>query len=251
MSLKDMFVSIVGAGNLGQAMANGLLKKGFKSFNMSRRNVDLLMPFSRKGIPVFANNSDAIHNSNIVVVCVEPNETLHVIKKMDLSRNPILISCAPGISIDVLRKHYPNSARAIPNTSILVNKGVTTINRDAPVQVEELFEMLGSVYRLNDDLLDAGTVLGACGVAFTMKYMRALTQAGITIGIDKDTSLAISRDLLEGSAAVVKGSHPEIEIDRVTTPKGCTIQGLHKMESQGFSSAVIEGVKSAHSKFLR
>ena len=91
--------------------------------------------------------------------------------------------------------------------------------------------------------MDAATVLGACGTAFAMRYIRANIQGGIEIGFDAATANLIAAQTVKGAAEFLlkKETHPEQEIDKVTTPKGCTIAGLNEMEHQGFSSSLIKG----------
>lgn len=93
----------------------------------------------------------------------------------------------------------------------------------------------------------AATVLGACGVAFSLRFIRAASQGGIEIGFDSEMARLIAAQTVLGAAALLleRGEHPEGEIDRVTTPRGCTIAGLNEMEHQGFSSALIKGITTS------
>ncbi len=95
--------------------------------------------------------------------------------------------------------------------------------------------------------MDAATVLGACGTAFALRYIRASMQAGIEIGFDAHTALSIASQTAKGAAvmALHEQTHPEQLIDRVTTPQGCTIVGLNEMEHQGFSSSQIRGIRTS------
>jgi pyrroline-5-carboxylate reductase len=99
--------------------------------------------------------------------------------------------------------------------------------------------------------MDAATVLGACGTAFALRYIRANIQAGIEIGFDAKTAHAIASQTVMGAAKLllVNHSHPEQEIDKVTTPKGITITGLNQMEHHGLSSSVIKGITESYKKF--
>ena len=92
--------------------------------------------------------------------------------------------------------------------------------------------------------MDAATVLGACGVAFALRFIRGMVQGGIQIGFDSNTASAIVNQTVKGAAELLLQGHqhPEYEIDKVTTPKGCTISGLNEMEHNGFSSALIKGI---------
>ena len=112
---------------------------------------------------------------------------------------------------------------------------------------------MGKVVTIDEKLMDAATVLGACGTAYAMRYIRANIQGGIEIGFDAATATLIAAQTVKGAADLLlqKGSHPEQEIDKVTTPKGCTIAGLNEMEHQGFSSSLIKGIAASYNKIVK
>ena len=118
--------------------------------------------------------------------------------------------------------------------------------------VTALFEQLGITIPIDEKLMDAATVLGACGIAFALRFIRAATQGGIEIGFDAKTASLIAAQTVKGSAELLlKGNrHPEAEIDKVTTPMGCTIAGLNEMEHQGFSSSLIKGIVASYDKIV-
>jgi pyrroline-5-carboxylate reductase len=119
--------------------------------------------------------------------------------------------------------------------------------------VKDLFDVLGKVTVIDEKLMDAATVLGACGTAYAMRYIRANIQGGIEIGFDAVTANLIAAQTVKGAAELLlqKGTHPEQEIDKVTTPKGCTIAGLNEMEHQGFSSSLIKGIATSYNKIVK
>ena len=106
---------------------------------------------------------------------------------------------------------------------------------------------------IEDKLMDAATVLGACGTAYAMRYIRANIQGGIEIGFSSTIAALIAAQTVKGAAELLlqKGTHPEQEIDKVTTPKGCTIAGLNEMEHQGFSSSLIKGIATSYNKIVK
>jgi len=116
--------------------------------------------------------------------------------------------------------------------------------------VEDLFSEIGKTQRIEEQLMEAATVLGACGIAFVLRFMRAMVQGGIQIGFDAETASFIVNQTVKGAAQMLiqNGEHPEREIDKVTTPKGCTIEGLNEMEHNGFSSALIKGIVTSFEK---
>lgn len=116
--------------------------------------------------------------------------------------------------------------------------------------VKAIFEQLGKVVVIEEKLMDAATVLAACGTAYAMRYIRANIQGGIEIGFDAATASLIAAQTVKGAAQLLlqQNTHPEQEIDKVTTPKGCTIAGLNEMEHQGFSSSLIKGIVASYDK---
>ena len=117
-------------------------------------------------------------------------------------------------------------------------------------KVEPLFQTLGLTLLIEERLMQAATVLGASGIAFFMRYLRAATHAGVQMGFDTEEAQKIAVQTAKGAAFLIlaHNSHPEVEIDKVTTPQGCTIEGLNEMEHQGFSSSLIKGVMTSFNK---
>ena len=147
----------------------------------------------------------------------------------------------------------------MPNTAIAIQQSMTClaashdVNRDQLTFIEDLFNQLGKAVWIDEKLMNAATVLGACGTAYAMRYIRANIQGGIEIGFDAATASLIAAQTVKGAAELLlqKGTHPEQEIDKVTTPKGCTIAGLNEMEHQGFSSSLIKGIVASYDKIAK
>lgn len=145
--------------------------------------------------------------------------------------------------------------RAMPNTAIAIRESMTCMclnsaAKDLKDPVKDLFDNLGLTVIIDEELMDAATVLGACGIAFALRYIRASSQGGIQTGFDAKTSQLISAQTVKGAAGLLlkNGNHPEHEIDKVTTPQGCTIEGLNEMEHSGFSSSLIKGIRASFRK---
>jgi pyrroline-5-carboxylate reductase len=166
-----------------------------------------------------------------------------------------------GVTIDDIQAVTGPSmsiVRAMPNTAIAIQESMTCIcSKDADAAtikyVNDLFSTLGKVVTIDEKLMEAATILAACGTAYAMRYIRANIQGGIEIGFDASTASLIAAQTVKGAAELLlqKGSHPEQEIDKVTTPKGCTIAGLNEMEHQGFSSSLIRGVVASYKKIAK
>lgn len=260
-------IAIIGGGNLGTAIAEGLIESGFvqpKHIIITRRNVAGLMHLERKGVLVSDNNEEAVRFADIILLAVKPFQAADILGALRSALHPekhILISVITGVTIDDILKTIAMKmpvVRAMPNTAIAIQQSMTCISHrdvDKPdvEYIMELFTQLGKVASIEEKLMDAATVLGACGTAFAMRYIRANIQGGIEIGFDAATANLIAAQTVKGAADLLlqKGTHPEQEIDKVTTPKGCTIAGLNEMEHQGFSSSLIKGVLTSFAKIAK
>jgi pyrroline-5-carboxylate reductase len=261
-----MKIAIIGGGNLGSAIAEGLLKSKFckaAEITITKRNIDTLKSLSDRGVNVTANNNEAIKKSDLILLAVKPFQVAEVIAglKKDITAKHVLVSVITGVSLndlnEMVKKKNP-VFRAMPNTAIAIQESMTCISHSnaSPDQIQfvkKLFETLGKVTLIEDKLMDAATVLGACGTAYAMRYIRANIQGGIEIGFDSVTANLIAAQTVKGAAELLlqKGTHPEQEIDKVTTPKGCTIAGLNEMEHQGFSSSLIKGIATSYNKIIK
>ncbi len=261
-----MKIAIIGGGNLGSAIAEGLLKSKFckaAEITITKRNIETLKSLSDRGINVTTNNNEAIKKSDLILLAVKPFQVTEVIAglKKDLTAKHVVVSVITGVSLNDLNEMVKRKNpvfRAMPNTAIAIQESMTCISHSnaTPEQlqfVKKLFETLGKVTLIEDKLMDAATVLGACGTAYAMRYIRANIQGGIEIGFDSVTANLIAAQTVKGAAELLlqKGTHPEQEIDKVTTPKGCTIAGLNEMEHQGFSSSLIKGIATSYNKIVK
>ena len=258
-----MNITIIGGGNLGSAIASGLLKSGrFKpsDITVTRTRLEKLEDLKQKGVQVSSNNRQAIINTDMIIVAVKPYKMEEVLKELSevIQPNQIVVSVATGISIariaSMLKKDQ-SIFRAMPNTAVEIQDSITCYCHHKASEkdiksVEFVLETIGDCIMINEELMDAATVLGACGIAYVLRFIRAMMQAGIEIGFDSSTAEKIAVQTVSGAASLLKvgGRHPEQEIDKVTTPKGCTISGLNEMEHRGFSSALIKGVLNSFEK---
>ncbi len=261
--MTDTKIAIIGGGNLGGSIAHGLLKSRHytpENITVTRRKIDLLAELSKKGLNVHSDNVLAVKDSDIVFLAVKPksvDKILNQIKSV-LTRDKIVISVATGIELAHMQTIIGDRIplfRAMPNTAIAIRESMTciaTINgSDKHIgEVIDIFDHLGKAIKINEELMDAATVLAACGIAYALRFIRAASQGGIEIGFDAATAQTIASHTVRGAAGLLikGGQHPEWEIDKVTTPAGITIAGLNEMEHQGFSSSLIKGVKTSFDK---
>ena len=256
-------ITIIGGGNLGTAIASGLLSSGFvKPTNLviTKRNTETLAGFAAQGVQVMSDNNKAVENASIIILAVKPFQVKDILESTGFTAKQIVISAVTGVWLKDLRQWINEKTslfRAMPNTAIGIRQSITCISHDTsdPKLVEtvsSLFLKLGRVIIIEEKLMDAATVLGACGTAFAMRYMRASIQGGIQIGFSATQASYIVSQTVLGAAELLltTGTHPEQEIDKVTTPRGCTIAGLNELEHQGFSSALIKGLVASYDKIV-
>lgn len=253
-------IAILGGGNLGQAIASGLLSEGFNASNLTitRHRTELLESFKSQGVTITSDNRNAIKHAQTIIIAVKPYKISEVLNEIstEITNEKLIISVVSDYTITEIKADLnsdPTIFRAMPNTASSVNESITCIashnaNDIETQNVKSIFNALGITIVINEQLMDAATVLGACGIAYVLRFIRGMIQGGIEIGFDAQTATQIATQTVKGASELLlqQGNHPEAEIDKVTTPKGCTIAGLNEMEHQGFSSALIKGIKTSY-----
>jgi len=252
-------IAILGSGNIGLALAKGLVKAGIyqpDQITLTRRNTAALAYLADEGYKVTDDNQRAVSKAHIIVLAVLPqqlNKLLDEIKESIKPKKHLLISVISGVSCADIRKHLDMDVqvvRAMPNTAIAIGQSMTCIgsahaSNGNIALVKELFDTVGITVPINEELMTSATALCACGIAFFLRSIRAASQGGTEIGFHAHDALKMAAQTAKGAADLLLqlASHPEHEIDKVTSPKGCTIAGLNEMEHNGFSSAMIKGIK--------
>ncbi len=258
---KIASLAIIGAGNIGTAIARGLVSSGTlkpRSITLTRRHADKLAPRAAEGFATTTDNAAALAAHDLVVIAVEPGQLNSVLQEIAPhldGRRHTLISVVTGAAIADIRSLVGDEvavARAMPNTAIAVGQSMTCLagQDEALILAAAVFDPLGSTLVIEENQMGPATALCACGTAFFLRAIRAASQGGIEIGFHSDDALAMAVQTALGAAALLKegGLHPEREIDRVTTPRGATISGLNEMEHHGFSSALIRGITTSSRK---
>jgi len=262
--ISNQKIAILGCGNLGTSIASGLLMRSDfdpKNLTLTKRNTSSLSEFEAKGVHVHSHNAAAAQHADLVLLGVKPYNVAHIlteIKPVLDSKKQIIISLATGITLnEMFEVINPTTVafRAMPNIAADIQESITCVcHQNAQSSqvdlVKELFDAIGFTISIDESLMEAATVLGACGIAYVLRFMRAMIQGGIQIGFDSVTASKIVNQTVKGAAELMiqKNIHPEAAIDKVTTPKGCTIVGLNEMEHQGFSSAMVRGVIASFEK---
>ena len=263
MTERQSKIAIIGGGNLGTSIAKGLVKNQFpaKNITVTRRKIERLQALAELGINTMSDNIEAVNSADIIIIALKPYRIDSVLKEISSSLNPekhILVSLVSGVSIEKIKAQLTTDIpiyRAMPNTAIAINESMTCIaapkaSAEQKETLKKLFSGLGQSIFINEEMMDAATVLAACGIAFVMRFIRSMVQGGIEIGFDSKTASQIANQTVKGAAELLiqNGLHPEEEIDKVTTPKGFTISGLNEMEHNGFSSSLIKGILASYKK---
>jgi len=259
--MNNNIIAVLGAGNIGLSIAEGLSKSSNDKIIITRRKIDNISVLKNKNLIPEKNNKKAVLAASIVIIAVQPMQTkklLNEIKDCIDIKKHIIISVVTGFGFNELQSVLGKEVaifRAMPNIAISIQESMTCISsiNASKKQVNlilSIFDKLGKSIIIDDELMNSATVLAACGVAFSLRFIRAASQGGIEIGFDANIAQQIAAQTIKGAASLLlaDGLHPEKEIDKVTTPKGCTIAGLNEMEHNGFSSALIKGLKTSYNR---
>ena len=256
-----MKISIIGAGAMGGAIVEGLLKSQYVEAGnlcVSDASQQAVERFAKSGVNITTDNKVAEMDSDLVVVVVKPwlvEQVLTGIKEVLNPQKQILIVIAAGVSSAKIKEWLPDCPPLflmIPNIAIAQLASMTFIVPcDAVTQqqtelVKNIFDEMGQTIITDEQHLAAGTTLASCGIAYAMRYIRAASEGGVELGFKADDAKQIVMQTMKGAVELLQSSglHPEAAIDLVTTPGGVTIKGLNEMEHAGFTSAVIRGLKA-------
>lgn len=262
-----MKIAIIGAGNMGGALARGMAKGSTVATseiyvaNPSRAKLEAL-----KGefpeINITTNNCEAAAAADLVVLAVKPWKVVEVLDQikphLDYTRQAVA-SMVGGLGIAQLSAWLdkgcgtlPATYLIIPNTAIATMSSMTFIasaraTKAQERHIEDIFNELGVAMVVDESQIAAGTSLASCGIAYALRYIRAAMEGGVELGFRADDAKRIVMQTMRGAVDILaaNGTHPEVEIDRVTTPGGLTIKGLNAMESAGFTPSVIEGLRAS------
>ena len=264
-----MNIAIIGAGNMGSAVARGLMS------NSSEHTIYISNPSKGKlealqrdfpQLRVTTNNREAVSGADLVILAVKPWLIPDVIAEigdvLDYGTQ-MLASLAGGVSLSDLQRFLPQHGgevcptlcRIMPNTAIALGSSMTFISTNYSTaeqdeQLVRLFSTMGKVMLISEGLMPAATSLASCGIAFALRYIRAAMEGGVELGFRPEDAQRIVCQTLQGAVDLLSqpGAHPEVEIDRVTTPGGLTIKGLNAMEEYGFTHSVQQGLRASLKK---
>jgi pyrroline-5-carboxylate reductase len=261
--LSDQTFAILGAGNIGRALLGGLLRGGEVApgqVRVTRRNAAALNELSAAfpGIVTGTDNAAAVAEASVVVLAVKPRQAADVLAGLrgHLAPGAVLISVLAGVTTEALAAPLggaPPVVRAMPNTPALVDEGATALapGRHATghhlALARALFESVGRVEEVTEDLMDAVTGLSGSGPAYVYMVIEALTDGGVKQGLPRPQALRLAAQTVYGAARLVleTGKHPAILRDEVTTPGGTAIAAVADLEAHGLRTMLINAVATA------
>ncbi len=255
-------IAVVGAGKMGESLIAGLLDVGLVKRGQivaTARHEDRLESLSRRlGIETTLDNGKAIKGASLVILAVKPQSMAEVLRSIGsrVTRQQLLISVAASVSTSFIEKKLKAPApviRAMPNTPCLIRQGMTVLARGRHAlerhvdAARRVFDPLGLCMTLDERHMDAVTGLSASGPAYLYVVIESLAEGGVKTGLPRDVATTLAAQMVLGSAAMVleSGEHPAKLKDIVTTPAGCTIDGLLELEEGGLRVTLIKAVVRA------
>lgn len=254
-------IAFVGGGQMAEAMIGGLLAgnvcrpESLWATDRVPARCDLLK--SRFGVRVGSDNREAVAWADVVLLAVKPQVLPAVVQELSEDFHRVLvISIAAGVTIQAITSHAPAAKRvirAMPNTPALVREGMTalawssTLSEDDQDIGHAVFQAVGRVVAVDERLMDAVTGLSGSGPAYVFQAIEALADGGVKMGLPRQTAEVLAAQTVFGAAKMVleSGDHPAKLKDRVASPGGTTIAGLHRLEEGRFRATLMGAVEAA------
>ena len=256
-------LGIIGIGVMAEAIVRGVLKKKF--FNESeiiasgRREERLDFIKEDIGIDVTKDNNEVFNNSQIVLLAVKPQNLIEVMQQITIkNKNILIISIMVGITTTDIKKLLGDLSiiRVMPNTPALIGEGMTVLSKNQKVSDEQaeiaqnIFKQVGKTIIIPENLMDAVTGLSGSGPAYVYQFIEALADGGVLVGLPRQMAYDLAVQTIVGAAKMVEetGMHPGELKDKVTSPKGTTIEGIKVLEKNSFRGIVMEAVEASYLK---
>lgn len=260
--LTDKQLAVLGTGKLGGILLRAYLKQGLfspKRVCATVRHEEKAAALAKAlGVAVSTNNRDAVKEADIVLLGVKPQVVGDVLKEIEpkLGKDTLIISVAASVPTSYIEQRVGENipvVRAMPNTCSAVGCGMTGICRGShasPEHLEIAKAMFGAVGRtvvVDEKNMDAVTGLSASGPAFLYIILESLAEAGVKVGLPRDVATLLAAQTMKGASSVVleTGDHPALLKDAVTTPAGCTIDGILELEEGKLRVTLIKAVVKA------
>jgi len=247
-----MQIGIVGFGNMGSALGEGLSKVWeVIAFDVDSSKSERALEL---GIGWASSLDFLLKNSQFILLAVKPKDAGKVLESLKGKlEDKVLVSIVAGLSLKKIEGILGQEKviRCMPNLAVVVGKGTMAyvcnqwVSQEEEAQFCEGFSQCGILYKIEESLMDAFTALAGSGPAFVMKFISALCLAGVREGFNYNQAKDIVLSTIEGTLHMLKtfGGHPEEWISKVTSPSGTTIEGLKVLEESGFSGILMECIR--------
>jgi pyrroline-5-carboxylate reductase len=262
VDLAGKRVAVLGAGKMGGILLKALLEKRLLSPKATVATVQheerarTLSKLLR--IPVGTDNRSAVRGADVVFVCVKPQVVGEVLRQIrpNITKKQLVISVAASVHTSEIEKELASNVpviRAMPNTPCAVGTGMTALCKGSfvtPKHMElasTLFSVVGRTVAVDEKHMDAVTALSASGPAYIYIILESLAEAGVKVGLPRDIATLLAAQTTLGASTVVleTGDHPALLKDAVTTPAGCTIDGILELEEGKLRVTLIKAVVKA------
>jgi pyrroline-5-carboxylate reductase len=255
-------VAVLGAGKMGSILLKALLEKRLFSPKRTRATVQheerARILAKKLGVPVGTDNLAAVRNADVIFVCVKPQVVQEVMEQIrpNVLRNQLIISVAASVATSQIESALGIDVavvRAMPNTPSALGCGMTALCRGRFATARDLemasalFDVVGRTVVVDEKHMDAVTGLSASGPAYIYIILESLAEAGVKVGLPRDVATLLAAQTTLGAATVVlqTGDHPALLKDAVTTPAGCTIDGIMELEEGKLRVTLIKAVVKA------
>ncbi|NVN98817.1 MAG: pyrroline-5-carboxylate reductase [Geobacteraceae bacterium] len=258
---KNITLGFIGGGNMAEAIIKGMIAGGTTAETiLVSEPVEARRSFleATYGVSTTGSNEEVVRSSETVILAIKPQQAATVCTplKNELSEKHLLVSIMAGVSCAAIEGFFTNSPRVIrvmPNTPSLVLAGAAAAaagslaTSEDMAKVEGIFSKVGCCYRIEEKLMDAVTALSGSGPAYVLTFIEALADGGVKNGLPRDTALNLALQTVLGTARLLAetGEHPGSLRDKVTSPGGTTIAGLHALEKGAFRATVMNAVDAA------
>ncbi|MBE5798755.1 MAG: pyrroline-5-carboxylate reductase [Clostridiales bacterium] len=261
-----MKIGFIGAGNMGSAILNGILKSGFLAADqvaITDKTLDHCAKFAAQGVCVMPDNKSLVQACECVLLAIKPVYTAQVVEEIyEALEDKFVISIVAGWDYDKLDRSLPKSARFVrvmPNTPLAVGEGMSLISEKCRCREEEfeftyaVFAAAGKVAKVEDHVFVAATSINGCGPAFVYQFIEALADGGVRYGVPRVMAYELAAQTLIGAAKMVleTGEHPGKLKDAVCSPGGTTIEGIYALEKGGMRAAVMDALGATIEKTLK
>jgi pyrroline-5-carboxylate reductase len=253
-------IAVIGCGKMGTILLQAFLERKLVSRHGGEvvatvQHEDKKLAATLDGISLGTDNRGAVTGAAVVLLCVKPQVLPQVLKEIApaIAKDALVISIAASTTVSFIQQQLGNDVaviRAMPNTPAMVGAAMTALSAGATVKPEQLetarnlFEAVGRVVIVDEKHMDAITALSASGPAFVFVILESLAEAGVKVGLPREMATTLAAQTLFGSAklALETGHHPALLKDAVTTPAGCTIEGLMELERGGLRVTLMNAV---------